>query len=221
MGIDERLAQIEVKKRQRAEILRTQGQAGLDAHDREEQAAKDEAKAQKARRENLNFTQVYPEGWKRLTDLMKEDRHAARLYAFFAEHMGPDGTVSASRTVLAEALDMSERTVSRHVKTLEKLKAVIVLKIGTANVYCLNPAEVWKSFDTAKPYAAFRTKTLVGKKENPFVKKRLTTILNGKVPEQASLPLGDVDLDWTADIPAPKELENEDLTTAMQRFAKR
>lgn len=101
--------------------------------------------------------------------------------------MGPDGTLCASRTTIAEALGIGERTVSRHVKTLEKSGAIVVLKVGTANVYCLNPAEVWKSFDNAKPYAAFRTKTLVGKTENPFVKRRLATLLNGRTPEQADL----------------------------------
>ena len=188
---DERFAEIETRKAQRQQILEQQGEAGLKALDVDEAKQNEAEKAQKARRENRQFTQVYPEGWKRLTELMRQDRHAARLYAFFAEHMGPDGTLSASRPVLAEALEMGERTISRHVKTLERLNAIVVLKVGTANVYCLNPAEVWKSFDNAKPWAAFNTKTLVGKKENPFVKKRLATVLDGKLPEQKSLPLDD------------------------------
>jgi hypothetical protein len=89
---------------------------------------------------------------------------------------------------------MGTRTVSRHIKTLEKLEAIIVLKLGTANVYCLDPREVWKSFDNAKPYAAFNTKTLVGKTENPYVKRRLATLLNGEAPEQKNW-LDDIDDD--------------------------
>lgn len=147
----------------------------------------DEEKKQKARRENRDFTQVYPQGWKRFRELLKADPNAANLYAFFAEHMGPDGTLCASRSTIAEALQIGERSVSRYVKTLEKLGAIVVLKVGTANVYCLNPAEVWKSFDNAKPYAAFKTHTLVGKSENPFVKRRLATLLGGKQPEQSDL----------------------------------
>lgn len=153
----------------------------------EEMKAQRDATNEKGRRGNKEFTQVYPSGWKRLRELMTQDRNAARLYAFFCEHIGPDGTLCISRPTLAEALDIGERTVSRHVKTLEKLEAVFILKMGSANVYCLDPNEVWKSFDTAKPYAAFNTKTLVGKKENPFTKKRLTTILNGKIPEQTDM----------------------------------
>lgn len=144
--------------------------------------------AQETRRENKGFAQVYDAGWNRLDALIQRDPQTARLYAFIAREMGPDATLAASRTTLAEALGVSERTVSRYVKTLEEMGALVVLKMGTANVYALNPAEVWKSFDNAKPWAAFNTRTLVSKTENPFIKRRLTTLLNGKVPEQTSLP---------------------------------
>ena len=70
------------------------------------------AQKQRARREGDNFTQVYPAGWQRIRALMKHDPNAAALYAFFAEQMGPDGTLCASRTTLAEALGIGERTVS-------------------------------------------------------------------------------------------------------------
>lgn len=131
---------------------------------------------------------MYPAGWDRLDRLIQQDPQTARLYAFIAREMGPDATLAASRTTLAEALGVSERTVSRYVKALEDMGAIVVLKMGTANVYALNPAEVWKSFDNAKPWAAFNTRTLVSKTENPFIKRRLTTLLNGKVPEQTALP---------------------------------
>lgn len=166
------------------ELRAVGGQAAVAEHFLEEKKQADEAKKQTARRENKGFTQVYQEGWDRLQALIRAEPQAARLYAFFAQEMGPDGTLCASRATLAEALSMGERTVSRHVKTLENLGAIVVLKVGTANVYCLNPDEVWKSFDNAKPYAAFNTRTLVGKTENPFVKRRLATLLNGKLPEQ-------------------------------------
>lgn len=134
---------------------------------------------------------MYQRGWERIDNLIQKDPQTARLYAFLAREMGPDATLAASRTTLAEALGVSERTVSRYVKTLEDLGAIVVLKMGTANVYALNPEEVWKSFDNAKPWAAFNTRTLVSKTENPFIKRRLTTLLNGKVPEQTSLDFDD------------------------------
>lgn len=181
-----------------AEQIRAEGgQRAVEAAIRTDRKEKAEEKAQKARRENRDFTQVYPAGWARIRELLKQDPNAANLYAFFAEQMGPDGTLCASRGTIAEALGIGQRTVSRHVKTLEKNGAIVVLKVGTANVYCLNPAEVWKSFDNAKPYAAFRTHTLVGKSENPFVKRRLATLLGGKAPEQEDLFSGaDEGVDW-------------------------
>lgn len=172
------------------QIRETGGQQAVEQAIRADQKEKAEEKKQKARRENRDFTQVYPAGWQRIRELLKKDPNAANLYAFFAEQMGPDGTLCASRATIAEALGIGERTVSRHVKALEKLEAIVVLKVGTANVYCLNPAEVWKSFDNAKPYAAFKTRTLVGKTENPYVKRRLATLLGGKAPEQEDLFTG-------------------------------
>jgi DNA-binding transcriptional ArsR family regulator len=164
-------------------IRAEQGDQAADQAIRDDRRQSEEDKKQRARRENRDFTMVYPAGWQRIRSLLKLDPNAAALYAFFAEQMGPDGTLCASRGTLAEALGVGERTVSRHVASLEKIGAIVVLKVGTANVYCLNPAEVWKSFANSKPYAAFSTKTLVGKTENPYVKRRLATLLKGKVPE--------------------------------------
>lgn len=165
-------------------IKAAEGEATAEAWMKEQYRERKKAKDKEARRENRNFTQVYPDGWQRLQQLMKDNASAARLYAFFAENMGPEGAVCVSRSTLAEALNNTERTISRHVKYLEKVGALVVLKVGSANVYCLKPEEVWKSFDNAKTYAPFNTRTLVGKAENPFVKRRLATLLGGKAPEQ-------------------------------------
>lgn len=173
------------------ELRKVGGQAAVAEHFLQEAKDKDEAKKQEARRENKGFTQVYKEGWQRIQALIRSEPQAARVYAFFAQEMSPDGTLVASRKTLSDTLGVSEKTISRHVKTLEDLGAIIVLKMGNANVYCLNPDEVWKSFDNAKPYAAFNTKALVGKTENPYVKRRLATLLSGKLPAQK---------DWLDDI---------------------
>lgn len=176
-----------ITNEQMAQIRAEGGDEAAKAAIRDDQTKAAEAKKQKARRENKNFTQVNPKGWAVLQKLMKEDANAARVYAFLAEHMGPDGTLAASRRTLAEALDIGERTVSRHIQTLVQMDSIIVLKMGTANVYCMDPAEVWKSYNNAKPYAAFNTRTLVSKSENPFIRRRLAVLLNGQEPEQKSL----------------------------------
>lgn len=182
---DPREAQAEMEKI--SELRAVGGNAAVAEYFQQQAKESDKAKKQTARRENGGFTQVYEAGWRRLQTLLRAEPALARLYAFLVENMGPDGTVCVSRLTLSEALEVSEKTVSRHVKMLADRDAIIILKIGNANVYCLDPREVWKSFDNAKPYAAFNTKTLVGKTENPFVKKRLATILGGKVPEQKDM----------------------------------
>ena len=82
MITNEQLAQIRAEQEDAAKAA--------IAKDREEA---EKAKKQKARRENQNFTQIKPKGWAVLQKLMKQDANAARLYAFLAEHMGPDGTL--------------------------------------------------------------------------------------------------------------------------------
>lgn len=192
--IEQRHADADAEMAKIHELRRVGGDAAVAEYFQQKAKESDKEKKQRGRRENDKFTQIYEAGWQRLQTLIKAEPQAARLYAFLAENMGPDGTICASRPTIAEALDMGTRTVSRHVKTLEKLEAIIVLKLGTANVYCLDPREVWKSFDNAKPYAAFNTKTLVGKTENPYVKRRLATLLNGEAPEQKNW-LDDIDDD--------------------------
>lgn len=183
----------EIRQRQaageqvKAMLYAVGGIAAVEAWEKAADTGKDEGNRQAARRANKDFTQVTQAGWEKLDEIVQKDKNAARLFAFFCKHMGPDGAVTASRTTIAEALEITERTVTRYVKTLVELNALVVLKVGTANVYCLNPEQVWKSFNNAKPYAAFNTKTLVGKSENPFIKRRLTTLLNGKEPVQKDM----------------------------------
>ena len=68
---------------------------------------KDKEKEQRKRRQNKDFTQVYPAGWYRIQSLLRKNPTAARVYVFLAENIGADGTVCASRKTLAEALDYS------------------------------------------------------------------------------------------------------------------
>lgn len=180
--VDEKEAQAEMEKIR--ELQKVGGDAAVAEYFQQKAKTTDAEKKQRGRRENAGFTQVYEAGWKRLQELLRAEPALARLYAFLAENMGPDGTICASRATLAEALEISEKTVSRHAKSLVDKGAIVILKVGTANVYCLDPKEVWKSFDNAKPYAAFNTKTLVSKAENPFIKKRLAVLLNGQQEEQ-------------------------------------
>ena len=129
----------------------------------------EEAEAQaltEAAKRNRGFAQVYSKGWQRIRQLADQSPAAVKLYALLAEHVdGTAGAVVASQALLASLLGVSERTVRRLSNDLENAGAVARIRIGAGMyAYALNPAEVWKSWDTRKSHAAFLTKTLADPK---------------------------------------------------------
>ncbi len=147
----------------------------------------DQDKKVKETKKNKDFIQVYEKGFNRINSLIAKNPSAARLYVFLAEHIEPGtGAVVASQELLAEELGVSDRTIRRLSKILEEQEAIIRIRLGAGSIYayCLDPAEVWKSWDTTKKYAAFNTKTLARQKDNGNIKRRLKVMLKGKdIPE--------------------------------------
>lgn len=131
-------------------------------------------------RQNEGFTQVYEKGWVRLRLLISENPSAAILYAYLAQHIDPSsGAIVASQAFLGEQIGMSRTTIWRASKCLEEAGALIRFKIGgSIYAYALNDSEVWKSWDSAKETAAFRTKTLARKSDrNGAVQRRIQVML--------------------------------------------
>lgn len=124
-------------------------------------------KEEEAKRQNRDFVQVYPKGWKRLQALIRTNPSAARVYAFLSEHIdGTCGAVVVSQDVIAESLGVHRRTIIRLTKQLEDDGVLVRIKVGTGiYAYALDPDEVWKSWDEHKDLAAFRTRTLVKKSD--------------------------------------------------------
>ena len=140
----------------------------------------------KQAKKNKNFVQIYANGFERIKLLIEAKQPTAlKLYLFLAEHMEPGtGAVVASQKLLAEELEVSVRTIKTVSKYLENIGAIIRIQLGPGTVYayCLNPSEVWKSWNTTKKYAAFNTKTLARHKDNSDIKRRLMIMLKGKEP---------------------------------------
>lgn len=156
----------------------------FEALDREE-----DEDSQAKRRQNKDFVQVYPLGFKRLRRLMKDYPLAAQIYTFLAEHIDANnGAVVASQQLLADELGVHERSIRRATAWLDQNNIVTRIKLGGAAVYayCLDPNEVWKSFDEAKEYAAFRTKTLARKADNGDIRRKLKIMLKGN--DDAEIP---------------------------------
>lgn len=134
----------------------------------------------KQARKNKDFTQVYAKGWKRLIELMGKNPGAAMVYAFLANELDPScGAVVCDQRFLASQFKVSQSTISRRIIYLEKINALVRIPIG-GNIfaYALDPAEVWRGYDTSKPYAAFVTKTLVNKDKT--IQRRIKTMLAEK-----------------------------------------
>lgn len=148
----------------------------------------DEERENRERKKNKNFVQMYPRGFDRAISMIGEYPLAARIYMFLAKHIEPGtGAVVASQQLLADELDISVRSVQRGTKWLDENNIVLRLKLGAGTVYayCLDPSEVWKSWNTSKKYAAFKTKTLARKEDNGDVKRRLMIMLKSKETAEA------------------------------------
>ena len=118
-------------------------------------------------------------GWKRLAELAKGNSAAFGFYTYLAQHIdGSCGAVVADQTFLAEQFNVTTRTIRNWVKYLEEMHALVKIPVtGRVCAYALNPHEVWKGYDNAKPYAAFLTKTLVNK--DGEIQRRIMAMFSG------------------------------------------
>lgn len=130
-----------------------------------------------SREKNPPFTKVYRPGWDRIKDLLSGDATAARVWVFLVENAGHDNVLACGMTVLEEELGLHRKTISKKIKYLSEQGALIVAKMGTANVYILNPHETWKASEEFKNYHAITARALIGKAENRGFRKRLTHIV--------------------------------------------
>ncbi|MWT90848.1 helix-turn-helix domain-containing protein, partial [Escherichia coli] len=74
------------------------------------------------------------------------------------------------------------RTIRNWVSFLEENNCLVKIPIaGKICAYALDPAEVWKGYNTSTPYAAFVTKTLVN--SEGVIKRRLQACFGSSEPE--------------------------------------
>ena len=143
----------------------------------------DEEIEEKETKKNKNFAQVYEKGFERISSLINKNPSAAKLYIFLANHIEPGtGAVVVSQELLAEELKVSTRTIRRLSKNLEEEGAIIRIRLGAGSIYayCLDPEEIWKSWNSSKEYAAFKTKTLARKKDNGDIRRHLMVMIKDK-----------------------------------------
>jgi hypothetical protein len=125
------------------------------------------------------FAQVYSKGWHTIRDI-GENPMALKVYTFLAEHCDHLNALVCSIEVMAEEFSCSGRTIMRATKWLEERRHIVIVKIGTANAYVLDPADLWKNYDQYKGYCAFHAKTLASKAQNKLLKQRLSHMMTGQ-----------------------------------------
>jgi hypothetical protein len=135
------------------------------------------------KRENRNFVQVYPEGWRQMQLIIQKSPQALRLYMLIAANIDSAGVIVATQDVLAETLNVSKKTIQRHSAILEDAKALIRIPLqGGIYAYAMNPEEIWKNYDKRKEWAPFYTKSLSqGPSRTGIVKRKAQIMVREKL----------------------------------------
>lgn len=134
---------------------------------------------QQRKTKNPPFTQVYPHGWDTIGGLASNPS-ALKVYAFIAKHCDHLNALVCPLEVMAEELEISERTIRRATKWLHDKKHLSIVKVGAVNAYVLDHRDIWKNYDEYKRYCAFGANTLISKAQNKHLKTRVTMMMEGQ-----------------------------------------
>ena len=126
-----------------------------------------EEQEQKEKDLNPPFVQIYKGvGLKALQWLIKENNLASAILMFFMENMNNRNAVVCSQQLLVEEFEKSRQTIYKAIKFLTDHNYINVAKIGTANVYVVNPEIAFQDKNTKKKYVSFEGTILLSKEEN-------------------------------------------------------
>ncbi|WP_185681068.1 helix-turn-helix domain-containing protein [Parvibaculum sedimenti] len=123
---------------------------------------------------NSGFKMVFRAGWQRVQRLARKSQTALRLWAYLAEHAGPNGALVITQSDLAKALGVTARTIRTHVRHLEETGALITMREAGGYIYCLNPNEIWALAADQRRFAPFYTRVIFAKHSHGMLSKRLT-----------------------------------------------
>lgn len=130
------------------------------------------------------FAKIFDRGWDTISG-MADNATAVKVYAFIAKHCDHLNALVCPVEVLADEIGVSARTIIRATKFLEQRKHLVIVKVGTANAYVLDPRDIWKNYEKYKSMCVFTSRVMVSKEQNKTLKRRLTHYF-GK-PDQPDL----------------------------------
>lgn len=79
-----------------------------------------------------------------IAKLGSEKPTAFKVFMFISQNMDANNALCVSMKALGEALGFSRTTLSRTVKYLKENEWLYIRKLGTLNVYIINPEIIWK-----------------------------------------------------------------------------
>lgn len=124
-------------------------------------------------RKNFGFVQYDETNITVVRHLIRVNPVAADIFMFLSQHMNRKNAIACSSKVLEEITQKKRTTVSNAIKYLKAESYLSVMKMGTTNVYVLNPSIVWKAWKTSKPFCEFEGKMFVAKSENEDIERQL------------------------------------------------
>jgi len=131
-----------------------------------EEIGKLKAEIRDLEKRNSNFVMLFRESMPEFGWLIQKSGISARIFAFILEHMDTTNALICPAQILIDRFDISLSTVRRCMKLLYDNGFIDILKSGSSNVYVVNHAVAWTSWESGKQYCQFDGKILVSKTEN-------------------------------------------------------
>lgn len=117
------------------------------------------------RKVNSGFVQLYEDHIPLILEMLQKNRTAGQLFIWLLKHMDNRNALVVSQIALAEAFGVTDRSIRTAVAYLKEVKALTILKSGSANIYAVNAQIAWKSDANGKTFALFDAAVYVSKSE--------------------------------------------------------
>ena len=133
---------------------------------------------------NDNFVQLYVDKLDLIIEMTGENKTAVQVFTWIMKHMDKRNALVVSQVALAEAFDVTERSIRYSIAYLKEKKALSVFKSGNTNIYAVNAQIAWKSDALGKKHALFDAAVYISDSEQD--KKQYDTQLVGHAKQRVS-----------------------------------
>lgn len=124
-------------------------------------------KQDKLEKKNSNFIQLSKNvGTNVINVAVAENATAVQILMFFLDNMDNQNAIMVSQSLLVKLLNKSRTTIFRALNYLSDNGIIAVGKVGTANVYIVNPEVAWQRSYKEREFVNFKGNILLAKSEN-------------------------------------------------------